>query len=115
MKYWERGFYLEPLEGSIEIEDYYWQELLEGQAQGKCIVSNENGYPILADHPPLSQKELDEAEIASLRAYLNETDYIYPKCQELGLDVSTEYPDTVNSRKVARVRIQELETEQPLK
>lgn len=110
MKYWKEGFYLNQIEGSVEIEDDYWQELLNGQSQGKQIISDETGYPILADHPALSQEELEAAEIASLKSYLSSTDYIYPKCIELGLDVKQEYADIVDQRKAARVRIQELET-----
>lgn len=109
MKYWKQGFYLNHIEGSVEIEDDYWQELLNGQSQGKQIVSDETGYPILADPPSPSQSELDAQEIASLKAYLSSTDYIYPKCLELGLDVNIEYADTVAQRIAARARIQELE------
>jgi len=109
MKYWKQGFYLNPQEGSVEIEDDYWQELLNGQSQGKQIISDETGYPILADPPAPTQEELDAREIASLKSYLSSTDYIYPKCIELGLDVNTIYADTVASRIEARARIQALE------
>ena len=109
MKYWKQGFYLNQIEGSTPIEDDYWQELLDGQSQGKQIVSDEDGYPILADPPSPSQSELDAQEIASLKAYLSSTDYIYPKCLELGLDVNMQYADTVAERIAARARIQELE------
>jgi hypothetical protein len=108
MKYWKQGFYLNQIEGSVEITDDYWQELLEGQSNGKQIVSDANGYPILADPPAPSQSELDAREIASLKSYLADTDYIYPKCLELGLDVDIEYADVVSQRKSARTRIQEL-------
>jgi len=109
MKYWKQGFYLNQIEGSTPIEDDYWQELLDGQSQGKQISSDETGYPILADPPSPSQSELDAREIASLKAYLSSTDYIYPKCLELGLDVNMQYADTVAQRIAARARIQELE------
>lgn len=109
MKYWKNGFYLEQIENSVEIEDDYWQELLDGQSQGKQIVSNEVGYPILADPPAPSREELDAQEIASLKSYLSSTDYIYSKCIELGLDVNVEYAEVVQKRKDARIRIQELE------
>ena len=108
MKYWKDGFYLEQTEGSVTITDEYWQELLDGQSQGKQIVSNEDGYPILVDPPAPSQSELDAREIASLKAYLSSTDYIYPKCLELGLDVNVEYTEVVQKRKEARARIQTL-------
>ena len=105
-----QGFYLNQIEGSTPIEDDYWQELLDGQSQGKQIASDEDGYPILADPPSPSQSELDAQEIASLKAYLSSTDYIYAKCLELGLDVNIEYAEVVQRRKDARIRIQELET-----
>lgn len=48
-------------------------------------------------------------EILQLKTFLTETDYIYPKCLELGFDVDVEYADVVAQRKLARTRIQELE------
>ena len=70
----------------------------------------------LAEHPEhLLDAEAIEAErqmqqeLTSLKAYLVDTDYIYPKCLELGLDVDVVYADVVAQRKLARTRIQELE------
>ena len=37
MKYWKQGFYDEPIKGSVEIEDDYYNDLLEGQSEGKEI------------------------------------------------------------------------------
>jgi hypothetical protein len=72
----------------------------------------------LAEHPEMlldleaiESEKARLAEITSLKAYLSSTDYIYPKCLELGLDVNIEYADTVAKRKAARARIQELEAE----
>ena len=72
----------------------------------------------LAEHPDMlldleaiESEKARLAEITSLKAYLSSTDYIYPKCLELGLDVNIEYADTVAQRKAARARIQELEAE----
>lgn len=50
-----------------------------------------------------------QKELSSLKAYLADTDYIYPKCMELGLDVDVEYAEVVSQRKLVRNRIQELE------
>lgn len=70
----------------------------------------------LAEHPEhLLDAEAIEAErqkqqeLSYLKDYLAGTDYIYPKCLELGLDVDIEYADVVAQRKSARTRIQELE------
>lgn len=49
MKYWKQGFYDINVEGSIEITDEQWQELLDGQAQGLEIVEDENGMPVLRE------------------------------------------------------------------
>lgn len=49
-KYWKQGFYDELQEGSVEITEEYWQELLDGQSSGKEIRENESGYPVLVDH-----------------------------------------------------------------
>ena len=64
---------------------------------------------MLLDSAQIEAEEIRNNEIASLKAYLSSTDYIYPKCLELGLDVNIEYADTVAQRKEVRARIQELE------
>ena len=73
MKYWKQGFYLNQIEGSIEIDDDYWQELLNGQSQGKQIVSDETGYPILADPPAPTIEELTQKARARRDTLLKET------------------------------------------
>ena len=85
-------------------------------------VDPHNAYTIeqveayLAEHPEhLLDAEAIEAErqrqqeLSSLKDYLADTDYIYPKCLELALDVDVVYADVVAQRKLARNRIQELE------
>ena len=67
-KYWKQGFYDEPQEGSVEITEEYWQELLDGQSSGKEIRENESGYPVLVDHE-YTLDELKEMKIADINAY----------------------------------------------
>lgn len=50
MKYWKQGFYDEYQEGSVEITDEYYQELLAGQSTGLIITESKKGYPILVVH-----------------------------------------------------------------
>jgi len=64
---------------------------------------------MLLDLEAIESEKSRIAEIATLKSYLAETDYIYPKCLELGLDVDIEYAEVVSQRKLARNRIQELE------
>lgn len=73
MKYWKQGFHLAHIEGSVEIEDDYWQELLNGQSQGKQIVSDDDGYPILADPPAPTTEELAQGVRARRDNLLKET------------------------------------------
>lgn len=81
-----------------------------------CLYTIEEVELYLAEHPDMlldpaqiEAEEIRNNEIASLKAYLSSTDYIYPKCLELGLDVNIEYESMVQDRKTARARIQELE------
>lgn len=50
MKYWKNGFYDEPQEGSVEITEEYYQELLADQSAGLLIVESKKGYPILVEY-----------------------------------------------------------------
>jgi len=49
-----KGFYtpdINPIipDDVVEITDAYYQELLSGQSNGKCITANSEGYPALTD------------------------------------------------------------------
>ena len=46
-----------PPDGSVEITETYYQELITGMQNGKVIVSDEKGYPILVDAPPLTPEQ----------------------------------------------------------
>lgn len=50
MKYWKQGFYDEPVDGSVEITDEYYQELLAGQSTGLIIAESKNRHPILVEY-----------------------------------------------------------------
>ena len=61
-----------PPDGSVEITKTYYQESITGMQNGKVIVSNEKGYPILVDAPPFTS----EQNKAVAQAYLTSTDYM---------------------------------------
>jgi len=63
---------------------------------------------MLLDYEQIESEKTRSAEIATLKAYLADTDYIYPKCQELDIDVANVYADVISKRKQARQRIQTL-------
>jgi hypothetical protein len=66
--YWKNGFYDYPVEGSVEITVEYWKELLDGQASGKEIKENVDGYPVLVEHE-FTLDELKGMKIAEINAY----------------------------------------------
>lgn len=68
MKYWKQGFYDEPIEGSVEISDEYWQELLNGQSEGLEIVEDSKGFPLLQKHV-FTIEELQMEMIALINSY----------------------------------------------
>ena len=50
MKYWKQGFYDEPIDGSVEITEEYYNQLLAGQSSGLIITESRKGYPILVEY-----------------------------------------------------------------
>lgn len=72
MKYWENGFYLEQNEDNTRtaITDENWQELLQGQSNGKIIVDNGSKYPILKDYIP-TQQEINKQQYYNLVDWFN--------------------------------------------
>lgn len=50
--YKDNGFYLEPQENALEISEELHIKLIEGQSQGKQIMPNEEGFPILTEPAP---------------------------------------------------------------
>ncbi|SUU97877.1 hypothetical protein [Avibacterium paragallinarum] len=51
-----QGFFLAGIhaipEGSVEISEETYRTLLEGQSEGKQIISDERGYPVLIEPQP---------------------------------------------------------------
>lgn len=84
------GFYTREIHGdnipsdAVEITAALHAELIEGQSQGKRIVADENGYPVLQDPPPLT---LDEAKAAKLTE-------INAACDAEIEAIKVSYPDT---------------------
>ena len=56
-----------PPDGSVEITETYYQELITGMQNGKVIASDEKGYPILVDAPPPTAED-NKATASSLLA-----------------------------------------------
>lgn len=50
--YYKNGFFLEPQENSVEPTDKQYEALIIGQSQGKQIVSDKQGFPVLIEPKP---------------------------------------------------------------
>jgi hypothetical protein len=57
---------------TVQITDAYRVELLEGQADGKIIWPDENGYPVLIDKEPMTAEEENGILKRQAAALLNE-------------------------------------------
>lgn len=59
----EHGFYLDPFEGAVEVEDEVWANLLDQCSSGKVIKPDENGYPIAVDNVRSDEELITEARV----------------------------------------------------
>ncbi len=66
--YWKEGFHDSPIDGATEITTDYWRELIDGQSQGKRIVSDAKGYPMLVIGPQ-TVEEWRERVVAAIEAH----------------------------------------------
>lgn len=57
--YYKDGFYPEKRENSVEISDEQYKALLIGQSQGKQIIADKTGNPVLIDPQPSAAHELN--------------------------------------------------------
>ena len=80
MKYWKQGFYDEPVNGSVEITDEYYNQLLAGQSAGLLIVESKGGYPILVVNEP-TIKEIRAQKLNELGLY-DSSDMVNQFCIE---------------------------------
>ena len=81
------GAYLEPgaLQTYVELNDNEWLSLVNrANSEGKLIVTDENGYPVLTNPPEPSLKEQTETRIIQLENYLTSTDWYVVRYQETG-------------------------------
>lgn len=74
MKYYKNGFYEYPADGAVEIPDSYWEALLQGQSEGKEIVPDADGYPVLQSPGTAPSDSREEIRMAREAAYRQQTD-----------------------------------------
>lgn len=72
-----KGFYLPEVhdknipDDAVEIADEEYSALLNGQAIGKQIIADDNGYPILADPPSPTPEEVIAGMTAAVQQHLD--------------------------------------------
>lgn len=72
------GFYAREIHGdnipadAVEITEAEHAALIEGQSQGKVIVADENGYPILQDPPPPTAEQIVAQYVAAVQKHLDD-------------------------------------------
>lgn len=105
--------------GEIEVSDEEFEKTLQCEYGRAWAVKN--GSLMIVDDADVISSDgykayLRTREIASLKAYLSETDYVISKLNELKLEdeegyeeAKTQYSDVLKKRKEARARINELE------
>ena len=72
------GFYDTAIHGdnipadAVEITDEEHTALLEGQSQGKLIVADANGFPVLQDPPPPTAEQIIAQYTTGVQKYLDD-------------------------------------------
>jgi hypothetical protein len=95
------GFYSREIHGdnipadAVEITADEHAALINGQSNGKRIVSDESGKPYLADPAPLSDAELLDKHQAEASEYLSSTDWYFARLAETGQEV----PDEIKQKR----------------
>ena len=106
------GFYLDDKKGDlekyVELSGKEYEELMDGQSQGKAIVFHEDGKPTLEEPPEPTDAQKAQWRIGELKAYLSKTDYVAIKIAE-GAATQEEYTEILEERRKARKEINELE------
>ena len=90
MKYWKNGFYDEPVDGSVEITDEHYNQLLDGQSNGLLIVESKNGYPVLVEYE-YDIEEVRKMKISEIQIFDKSADVnsFKIKGESMWLDKST--------------------------
>ena len=90
-----------------------YSQLAEWCNNNGCMIVDQGDYYEAVTSPAPAEptvKEKLENELATLKAYLANTDYMAIKCGELGMSMASTYPNEYIERIKARARINEIET-----
>lgn len=102
------GFYDEKIgsvpDEAVEISDARYQELMQGQTEGKMIVASDRGEPTLVDFPAPTAEQAQAIRNKKAKSYLNETDWYVVRKMETGVEIPQQVLD---ARAEARLSIVE--------
>ncbi|ECC1482190.1 tail fiber assembly protein [Salmonella enterica subsp. salamae] len=115
----ENGFFTSAVlapSDAVEISVEYWRELLDGQSNGKFIVSNADGFPVLTDPPPPTIEELiAEAERNKSALMTQANNFIAPLQDAVDLGIATvEESAALSDWKKYRVLLMRVDTAKPV-
>lgn len=107
------GFYTREIHGenipadAVEINAEQHAALLQGQSEGKLIVADENGYPVLVDQPAPTAEQLATQARAERDTKLSATNWLVERHreeQETGTTTLTaqQYADLLAYRQALR-------------
>lgn len=93
------GFYTREIHGAnipadaVEITTEQHAALIDGQSQGRRIVADQNGFPVLADPPPPTEAELVAQYESALDAHLDAVAKSYRYADRTRLSLRAGYPN----------------------
>ncbi|EBA2975516.1 tail fiber assembly protein [Salmonella enterica] len=69
-------------EDAIPVTDNYYRSLLSGQQTGMVIVAGNNGYPVLAERPAPTEKELQQQADQKKQSLMQEANTMISTLQD---------------------------------
>lgn len=97
---------------TIEISDRWYNQLFEGQSNGKIITANEYGQPVLKDLPEPTREELISTAETQKQYLISEATIVIAPLQDaLDLGIETEHEiSKLQAWKVYRVALNRIDT-----
>lgn len=90
--------------GGVQITEDEHLALIQGEASGKVITTNNKGCPILVD-PVITPEQIQQQTNAAARQYLASTDWYVIRMQENGTPIPQ---DILDAREAARASVVEI-------
>ncbi|ECW9234907.1 tail fiber assembly protein [Salmonella enterica subsp. enterica serovar Altona] len=103
-------------EDAIPVTDNYYRSLLSGQQTGMVIVAGNNGYPVLAERPAPTEKELQQQADTKKQSLMQEANTMISTLQDsVDMEMATaEETAALTEWKKYRVLLMRVDTEKPV-